>query len=488
MNEAHDLATAPRVDPVCGMKVRETSPHRLVHDGDDLGFCCAGCLRKFSADPEKYLARGTAASAQPTEVRPPVAAPPVAKPGLYVCPMDPEVQQQGPGICPKCGMALEPAEFTTDAEPNAELRDMQLRTIVAVLLTTPLVLISMRSMLGLGILDGIASARALAWAELTLATPVVIGCGRPLLERFATSLRRRALNMFTLIGIGVVAAYATSVAALVVPADGAAPGHAAHGALYFESAAVIVTLVLLGQVLEIRARARAGAAIRALVGLLPETARRLAPDGSESDVPIAAVKVGDRLRVRPGERIAVDGRVLDGSGHVDESMVSGEPFPVAKDPGARVIGGTINGSSALVIAAEQVGEATLLARIVQMVASAQRSRAPIQRTADRASALLVPAVIAIAVAAFAGWMLFAGEPRVTRALLAAVSVLIVACPCALGLATPMSILVASGRAAGVGVLFRDAGAIEMLERVAWLIVDKTGTLPEGHPPLERVAA
>jgi Cu+-exporting ATPase len=466
---------APVKDPVCGMTVKPESPHRYEHAGTHYGFCSAGCRTKFAADPARYLA-------------PPA---PAAKPaaGPYTCPMHPEIVRDGPGSCPICGMALEPMSGAAD-DGNPELADMTRRFWASLALTAPVFAIAMADMLPGAPLASRVAPRTLAWLQLALATPVVLFCGWPFLARGWASLRTRHLNMFTLIAIGTLAAWSYSVLAVLAPGlfPASFRGHHGEVALYFEAAAVIVTLVLLGQVLELRARSRTGAAIRALLDLAPKLARRVDADGTEADVPLEHVAAGDRLRVRPGEKVPVDGVVLEGGSAVDESMLTGEPIPVAKQAGDPVTGGTLNGTGALLIRAEHVGSETLLARIVQMVAEAQRSRAPIQGLADRVAGWFVPAVVAVAVLAFAAWALAGPEPRMAHALVNAVAVLIIACPCALGLATPMSIMVATGKAATVGVLFRNAEAIELLRDVDTILVDKTGTLTEGKPRLVRVAA
>jgi len=408
---------------------------------------------------------------------------------VYTCPMHPEVREPAPGSCPSCGMDLEPEQpAAEDEETSPELRSMTRRFWGSLILTAPVFAVAMGEMLPGLALNRWLSPEASAWGQLLLATPVVLWGGWPFFVRGARSLVTRQLNMFTLIAIGTGAAWAYSVVATVAPGifPDAFRGPEGGVAVYFEAAAVIVTLVLLGQVLEGRARQRTGAALRELLHLAPATARRIREGGGEEDVPLEQVEVGDELRVRPGEKVPVDGEVLEGRSHVDESMVTGEPLPAEKAPGERVVGGTVNGSGTLRMRAEKVGSETLLARIVEMVAEAQRSRAPIQRVADSVAAWFVPAVIAIAVAAFAVWALAGPPPRLAHALLAAVAVLIVACPCALGLATPMSIMVAAGRGARAGVLFRDAEAIEVLRRVDTLVVDKTGTLTEGRPRLVSV--
>ena len=411
----------------------------------------------------------------------------VARPGesLYFCPMCPGVESPVPGTCPRCGMALESAIPAATAGEDPEFLDMRRRFLVAVALTLPLVALAMATMLGWHA-SGLTAATS-GWIQFALATPVVLWCGWPLLERGARSVATRHLNMFTLIGLGVAVAYGYSVVATVAP--GVVPHAFRHGgqaALYFESAAMIVTLVLFGQVLELRARARTGDALRALLDLAPKTAQRIEPDGQGREIPLAAVRVGDQLRIRPGERIPVDGAIVEGRGPVDESMVTGESLPVAKSPGAGVIGGTVNGTSALVMRAERVGADTVLARIVQTVAEAQRSRAPVQALADRVSAWFVPAVVLVALMAAVAWALLGPEPRLAHALLIAVSTLIVACPCALGLATPMSMTVAMGRGAQAGVLFRNAESLELLEEVDTLVLDKTGTLTTGRPEVVTV--
>ena len=473
-----------QVDPVCGMTVSSDSTHRFEYRGVRYGFCCARCAERFGADPESFLSangNGAAAGDASADEGDPDA--------LYICPMDPEVEQRGPGTCPICGMALEPAvPVSAEAEPNAELLDMGRRFAWSLLLTLPVFVIAMSEMLPGDPFGRALSPRARAWLQLALSAPVVLWGGAPFFVRGWTSLVTRHLNMFTLIALGTGTAFAYSAVATLVP--GVFPESfrdaGGHVAVYFEAAAVIVTLVLLGQVLELRARSRTGAAIRALLGLAPNTARRIEADGREQDVPLEDVRPGDRLRVRPGEKIPVDGDVVDGSSAVDESMVTGEPMPVPRAAGDPVIGATVNGTGTLVIEARHVGADTLLARIVRMVAEAQRSRAPVQRLADSAAAWFVPAVIAAAGVAFAAWAIFGPEPRLAHALISAVAVLIIACPCALGLATPMSIMVAAGRGAAAGVLFRNAEAIEVLRSVDTLVVDKTGTLTEGRPRLVSV--
>jgi P-type Cu+ transporter len=409
----------------------------------------------------------------------------------YVCPMHPQIVRPGPGSCPICGMALEPRTVAADdAGGSPELADMTRRFRVGVVLTVPLFLMAMAEMIPGAPLQRLLAPGVQGWIEMVLSTPVVLWAGWPFFERMWTSFVNRSLNMFTLIGIGTGAAYSFSVAATLFPSlfPESFRGHQGQVDRYFEAASVITVLVLLGQVLELRARSRTGSAIRALLGLAPKTARRLAEDGSESDVPLERVIVGDRLRVRPGEKVPVDGVVLDGTSAVDEAMITGEAVPVEKRPGDRVTGATINGTGSLVIRAERVGSDTLLAQIVKMVGQAQRSRAPIQKLADVVAGWFVPAVIAISALTFVVWALLGPEPRLAHALVNAVAVLIIACPCALGLATPMSIMVGVGRGATAGVLIKDAAALETLEKVDTLVVDKTGTLTEGKPRLVTVAA
>jgi Cu+-exporting ATPase len=477
-------------DPVCGMKVDPATARGGSHEhgGRTYWFCNPRCRERFAADPGHWLKQGPSGAAMSAPA--PSAAPPAAAPGErveYVCPMDPEVLETKPGPCPICGMALEPRTVTASVERNPELEDMTRRFAASLALTVPLVVLAMGSMLPGRPLHRLVPPAAQGWIELLLATPVVAWGGRPFFERMWRSFRTRRLNMFTLIGIGTGIAWVYSVAAVLAP--GAFPdslrGHDGEVGRYFESAAVIVTLVLMGQVLELRARERTSGAIRALLRLAPRTARRLR-DGSEADVPLDDVQPGDLLRVRPGETVPVDGVVLEGTSSVDESMLTGEAVPVEKAPGSRVTGATVNGTGGFVMRAEKVGKETLLARIVQMVAEAQRSRAPIQRLADSVAAWFVPAVVAVAAIAFAAWALVGPEPRLAYALVAAVSVLIIACPCALGLATPMSVMVGVGRGATAGVLVRDAEALEALARVDTLVLDKTGTLTEGRPRLVAV--
>jgi Cu+-exporting ATPase len=457
-------------DPVCGMTVDPmATQHHASHEGQDYHFCSAGCRSKFVASPEIYLG-----DARPA---------PEASPGvIWTCPMHPQIRRDGPGTCPICGMALEPEEPSPDDAPNPELVDFTRRLWVSGVLTVPLLAVSMGAeMLGIHLVDPMRSP----WIQLLLTAPIVLWAGLPFFERGWASLRTRRYNMFTLIAIGVGAAFLYSLVATVTPGL-FPPSFRDHGAMvpvYYEAAGVVVTLVLLGQVLELRARAATGRAIRALLNLAPKTAHRLNADNSESDVPLAEVVVGDRLRVRPGEAIPVDSLVIEGRSPVDESMLTGEPVPVLKEAGASVTGGTVNGTGSLVIAAQAIGADTVLARIVKMVGQAQRSRAPIQAVADRISGWFVPLVVAIAVAAFVVWNLVGPEPRFGHALLNAIAVLIIACPCALGLATPMSIMVGTGRGARAGVLVKNAEALQALDKVDTLVIDKTGTLTEGKPQL-----
>ena len=463
----HDTASAAAAtDPVCGMRVdRATAKHRFSYQGQDYFFCSARCRARFEAEPGKFI--GTA--------EPPPAAPAGT---IYTCPMHPEIRQAGPGACPICGMALEPEQVSLDARPDPELADMTRRFWIALVLTLPVFVIEM----GGHLLGHLVPPLWSNWISLVLSTPVVLWAGAPFFVRGWRSVMTRNLNMFTLIAMGTGVAFLYSVVGTLAPQWFPPAFRDMHGmvAVYFEAAAVITVLVLLGQVLELRARARTSGAIRALLGLAPKTARRIAESGDE-DVAIDQIAVGDLLRVRPGEKIPVDGVVTEGRSVVDESMVTGESMPVPKAWGAQVIGGTVNQSGGLVLRAEKVGRDTMLARIVGMVARAQRSRAPIQRLADRVAGWFVPAVIAAAVLAFAAWSIFGPEPRFTFGLVAAVTVLIIACPCALGLATPMSIMVGIGRGAHGGILIRDAEALERFESIDTIVIDKTGTLTEGKP-------
>lgn len=461
-------------DPVCGMTVDPaTARFHAEHHGLTHYFCSAGCLAKFTAAPQDYVK-----SAAPAATAPAV----VTRGTIYTCPMHPEIRRDAPGDCPICGMALEP--LVAQAGPNPELADMTRRFWIALVLALPLVVLGMfGEWIGLGHVLG----RASAWIQFAFATPVVFWAGWPFFQRGWDSLVQRSLNMFTLIALGTGIAWSYSAVATFFP-QVFPPALRPHGMVevYYEAAGVITVLVLLGQLLELRARENTSGAIRALLDLAPKTARRIT-QGGEEDVPLDLIAVGDRLRVRPGEKIAVDGEVQEGRSAVDESMVTGESMPVTKQPGAGVIGGTINRSGTLVIRAAKIGRDSLLSRIVQMVAEAQRSRAPIQRMADRVAAWFVPAVMAVALAAFAAWLILGPQPRLPFALVAAVSVLIIACPCALGLATPMSIMVGVGRGAQAGVLIRNAEALERMERVDTLVVDKTGTLTEGKPSVTAIA-
>jgi P-type Cu+ transporter len=452
-------------DPVCGMTVDpHKTQHRAEHAGRTYYFCAAGCRAKFVANPDRYLS--------PEGAR----AEPVKFGVIYTCPMHPQIRQVGPDSCPICGMALEPVDVTEAHGPHPELLDMQRRFWIAVALTVPVLILEMWG-------EALVGPVASNWLQLAFATPVVLWAGWPFFERGWQSLVTRNLNMFTLIALGTGTAWGYSVVATLIP-DAFPHAFRMSGgavAVYFEAAAVITALVLLGQVLELKAREKTSGAIRALLGLAPKTARLIAPDGAEREVPLDEVVIGNRLRVRPGEKVPVDGKVVEGRSAVDESMVTGESMPVTKTIGDTVIGGTLNASGSLVIEAERVGRDTMLARIVALVAEAQRSRAPIQRLADTVAGWFVPAVIAVAILAFAAWAIWGPEPHFTYALVAAVAVLIIACPCALGLATPMSIMVGVGRGAEVGVLIKNAEALERMEKVDTLVVDKTGTLTEGKP-------
>ena len=475
-------------DPVCGMTVDPAKAAATVtadHAGRTYYFCCSGCAEKFRAAPTKYLDAEPAARSHVVELvqlggaKP--AAPTLAE---YTCPMHPEIVRPGPGACPKCGMALEPLIASTQTD-DSELHHMRRRFWISAALTLPVFAIAMSDFIPGQPLRRLASMRVWAWVEMILATPVVLWGAWPFFVRGRQSLVNRSLNMFTLIGLGIAVAYSYSLLATLFP--GIFPdsfrGEGGIVAPYFEAAAVITVLVLLGQVLELKARSATGAAIRALLGLAPKTARLVRADGTEIDIPLDHVNPGDRLRVRPGEKIPVDGVVLDGSSSVDESMITGEPIPVEKQVGAQVTGATVNGTGTLVIRAERVGSETLLAQIVKMVGEAQRSRAPIQKLADVVTGYFVPIVVAIASTTFVIWAIWGPPPRMAHALVNAVAVLIIACPCALGLATPMSIMVATGKGATLGVLFKNAEAIELLRKVDTLVVDKTGTLTEGKPKL-----
>jgi Cu+-exporting ATPase len=508
------------VDPVCGMKVLPLEATASVeHAGRTWYFCCAGCRTKFEAAPARYD------GSQPAVLVSLGPSKKASAPGQYTCPMHPEVLSGKPGACPKCGMALEPVEPSTPAERteytcpmhpqivrdgpgtcpicgmalelrtvtvnavNPELVSMTRRLWIGAVLTLPLLAVMVSDLLPGRPLQQLLGA-ALGWVEFALATPVVLWGGWPFFERGWASIVHRSLNMFTLIAMGSGAAYLYSLAAVAAP--GLFPptfrDASGHIGLYFEAAAVITVLVLLGQVLELRARSQTSGAIQALLGLAPKTARRISPDGSEADVALSEVAIGDLLRVRPGEKVPVDGSVVEGHSSVDESMVTGEPIPVEKAAGAKVVGGTMNGTGSFVVKAERVGSSTLLAQIVKMVSEAQRTRAPIQRLADQVASYFVPAVLAAAFITFACWAVFGPQPRYAHALVNAVAVLIIACPCALGLATPMSIMVGTGRGAGEGILVRNAEALETLQKVNTLVVDKTGTLTEGKPRLSTVVA
>jgi P-type Cu+ transporter len=485
------LASAPKhKDPVCGMRVDPAHAAGTVeHAGKSYYFCSQGCAKRFSVDPQRFLnAPGTAgmehaAEADPRRAPESRSAPETA--GIrYTCPMHPEIVQIGPGTCPICGMALEPMDIVAGVEADPEYESMRQRFWVSAALSLPLLLFSMfGDSLGLHLSPTVRN-----WIQLAMATPVVLWGGWPFFQRFWASLINRSPNMFTLIGLGTGAAYLDSVVATLFPQIFPPSFRDMHGAVpvYFEAAAVITTLVLLGQVLELRARQRTSSAIRSLLNLAPQQAHLIAEDGRERDVVVREVKPGDQLRVRPGERIPVDGVIVEGASAVDESMLTGEPMPVDKSAGEKVTGGTLNTSGSFVMKAERVGSETMLAQIVKLVSEAQRSRAPMQRLADKVAAYFVPAVVAVALLAFLGWALFGPEPRLAYALVAAVSVLIIACPCALGLATPMSIMVAVGRGAQVGVLVRHAEALETLAKVDTLVFDKTGTLTEGKPRVARV--
>ena len=487
-NSAHAHGTAPRsghasgagdapsksgtvIDPVCGMQVDPlATAHHATHAGTDYHFCSARCREKFVADPATYLS-------------PAIAAPETVPAGtIYTCPMHPQIRQEGPGTCPVCGMALEPEMPSLEDEDNPELRDFSRRFWWTLPLTVIVLALAM-----IGHRFTFLSTEARTWIELVMTAPVVLWAGWPFFVRCVQSIRNGSPNMWTLIGIGVAAAFGYSVVATIAPGlfPASFRGHGRVG-VYFEAAAVIVSLTLLGQLLELRARSKTGAAIKALLGLAPKTARRLRDDGAEEDIELTHVHVGDRLRVRPGEKVPVDGEVIDGHSNIDESMLTGEPIPVEKTVGSSVIGATLNGTGSLVIRAEKVGSQTVLSQIVQLVAQAQRSRAPMQRMADKVAFWFVLAVLSAALLTFFGWGFFGPEPSWTYAVLNAVSVLIIACPCALGLATPMSIMVATGRAAQHGVLFRDAEAIENFRKIDTLIVDKTGTLTEGRPAFRAV--
>ncbi len=512
-------APAGQRDPVCGMTVNpESAAGTAEHEGQTYYFCSASCVKKFQADPKKYLEPG-ASPATPVEhpeqpegtvyvcpmcpeVREtqPVPCPSCGMalepetPDLpfgkveYTCPMHPEIVQDEPGNCPKCGMALEPRGVAAEEEENPELVDMRRRMWVSMILSVPLVAFMIVDMVPAAGLHHWMTVGTAHWIQLALATPVVLWCGWPFFVRGWNSVIHRRLNMFTLIALGVGAAYVYSLIATILPGifPEAVRTMGNRPPVYFEAAAVITTLVLMGQVLELRARSRTGAAIRALLGLAPSTTRIIRDDGREEDIPLAQVHPGDRLRIRPGEKVPVDGVVLEGRSSIDESMVTGESIAVEKQEGDSVIGGTVNATGSLVMRAERVGQDTLLARIVQMVSQAQRSRAPIQRVADTVAGYFVPAVILVAAVTFLAWLFIGPEPRLAHAIVNAVAVLIIACPCALGLATPMSIMVASGRGANAGVLIKSAEALETMEKVDTVVVDKTGTITEGKPRVQAV--
>ncbi|MFI4964326.1 MAG: heavy metal translocating P-type ATPase [Caulobacterales bacterium] len=485
MSDGHQHAARPDAaaasakvkDPVCGMTVdRLTTPHHAEHDGLEFHFCSAGCRTKFQADPTRYLTPKVA------EGRP------AADPGaIYTCPMHPEIRQVGPGSCPICGMALEPATISADSGPNPELADMSRRFWIGLVLAAPVFVLEMGGHLLPGRLM-LLSHHASNWIQFALATPVVLWAGWPFFQRGWTSLVTRRLNMFTLIAMGVGVSWTYSVVAVLAP--GLFPPAFRDGSgsvpVYFEAAAVITVLVLLGQVLELRAREQTSGAIKALLNLAPKTARRVREDGTDEEVTLDLIQVGDRLRVRPGEKIPVDGALTEGRASIDESLVTGESMPVTKAAEGRVIAGSLNKTGSFIMRAEKVGADTLLSRIVQMVAEAQRSRAPIQRLADQMAGWFVPTVIAVAVLAGVVWALVGPEPRLAYALVAAVSVLIIACPCALGLATPMSIMVGVGRGAREGVLIKNAEALERFEKIDTLVIDKTGTLTEGRPSVTAI--
>ena len=478
-----DSSAQPLKDPVCGMTVTVESPHVLQHEGKPVYFCSSGCKAKFVSNPAKYqVARSDSISPAP------LAGEPTDGKAIYTCPMHPQIRQAGPGNCPICGMTLEPVRARAAAGQNRELEDMTRRFWVGLVLTLPVFVLEMGGHIpGLGLHDLVAP-RISTWIQFALSTPVVLWAGWPFFERAWASVVHRSLNMFSLIALGTGAAYLYSLFATFTPGMFPAGFREMGGTVpvYFEAAAVITVLVLLGQVLELRAREQTGGAIRALLNLAPKTARRLRAAGDDEEVALELVQAGDRLRVRPGDGVPVDGEVLEGKSAVDESMVTGESMPAAKHPGDKLIGGTVNGTGSLVMRADQVGADTMLARIVSMVAEAQRSRAPIQRMADTVSGYFVPAVLGVAGIAFVAWAVWGPAPALSYALIAAVSVLIIACPCALGLATPMSIGVGIGKGAGAGVLIKSAEALERMEKVDTLVVDKTGTLTEGKPKVTAI--
>jgi Cu+-exporting ATPase len=522
INQGAEQPIPKAIDPVCGMEVDIAAPTASIsHEGTTYLFCSTHCLEKFKSNPEKF----TGASVSEPEISVPLTSETGRTANIFTCPMHPEIQQEGPGPCPKCGMALEPLVASAPAEriqytcpmhpeivqdtpgpcpkcgmalepltiavvegENPELVDMRRRFYLSLILTIPEFIIAMGHMLPGHPFETLASPRTYGWIELLLASPVVLWAGWPFFARGWRSLINRSLNMFTLISLGVGVAYGYSLVAVLFP-DIFPPsfrGSAGEVAVYFEAAAAIITLVLLGQVLELKARSQTGAAIKALLGLTPKTARLVRDDGTEDDVPLGKVHPGDRLRVRPGEKIPVDGTVIEGTSSVDEAMISGEAIPVEKETGSKVIGATVNGTGSLIMRAEKVGAETVLAQIVSMVSNAQRSRAPIQKMADMVAGWFVPAVMLSAIITFIIWSVYGPEPRMAHALISAVAVLIIACPCALGLATPISIMVATGKGATMGILFKNAEAIELLRKVDTLVVDKTGTLTEGKPKLVAV--
>jgi P-type Cu+ transporter len=474
-------------DPVCGMPVYPTAATcRADHNGQRCYFCCNGCKTKFLADPAQY----TNPTSRPARNVPKTPSVPIARGTIYTCPMHPQIRRDDPGNCPICGMTLEPEGIPEAEGTSPELKDMTRRFMIGAILATPIFVLEMGSHLRQLNLDHYVSMALSMWVQFALATPIVLWCARPFFQRAWASVLTRSPNMFTLIALGVGAAYLYSLVATFAPALFPA-GLREDGGLipvYYEAAAVVTALVLLGQVLESRAREKTGGAIRALLKLAPKTARRVRPDGTDEEVPLGEIQVGDRLRVRPGEAVPVDGSVVEGTSSVDESMVTGESMPAEKAAGAKVIGGMINGNGALLVVAEKIGADTMLSRIVHMVAEAQRSRAPIQRLVDVVAAWFVPAVMVAAILAFAAWMIWAPAPALGLAVVAAVSVLIIACPCALGLATPMSIMVGVGKGATAGILIKSAEALERFEKVDTLVVDKTGTLTEGKPRVTKVVA
>lgn len=478
-------------DPVCGMSVEPPGAGAVEYQGTTYYFCATSCLRKFESDPARFLDRPPE-SMESSHRRGSTHGSSGTEQATYTCPMHPEIVQAGPGICPKCGMALEPLKPALDDGPDPELLDLQRRLRVGAWLTLPVFLLAMAGLLPLEASRHWlhANMATLNWIQLVLATPVVVWCGWLFFQRGWQAIVNRSPNMFTLIALGVGSAFVYSVLATITPGLFPTGFRMPGGAVepYFDSAAVIVVLVLFGQVLELRARAATGAAIRALLSLAPKTARLVRPDGREEDIPLEHVRVGDRLRIRPGEKVPVDGVVIEGQSAIDESMVTGEPMPVEKTTASKVVGGTVNTTGSFVMQAEKVGGDTLLAQIVNMVGQAQRSRAPVEKVVNRVASYFVPAVLLIAVVAFVGWAAFSQHQPLARGLVSAVSVLIIACPCALGLATPMAIMVGIGRGAGMGVLFRDAEALEKLRSVDTLIVDKTGTLTEGKPQLVTIEA